>query len=159
MQPEPSGVGDQSLLVNSANDTKAPVAFAPGSDKASDIAQLREENEQLKASIRDAAAHRQITGELERVGARSPELSFAAVKPDLQFADDDDAVVNVAAIVERLRRNFPEQFGADRPTGSIDAGAGLMTTSPINREALAKMKPVEIAKLDWEDVKRALAQG
>ena len=120
--------------------------------------QLKAENEQLKATIRNASAYRQITGELERGGARSPELLFEAVKGDLQFADDG-SLANAAAIVERLRRAFPEQFGILPPPGSIDAGAGLAAMPRITKETLAKMKPAEIAKLDWEDVKRTLANG
>lgn len=124
---------------------------------ADDSSQLKAENEQLKATIRNAAAHRQITGELERVGARSPELLFEAVKGDLQFSPNG-AVTNAAAIVERLRRGFPEQFGASVPPVSIDAGAGFATTPRLSKESLAKMKPAEIAKLDWEEVKRTLTQ-
>lgn len=131
-----------------------PPADAGGSDN--DISQLRAENEQLKATIRNAAAHRQITGELGRVGARSPELLFEAVKGDLQFADDG-SLANTSAIVERLRRDFPEQFGVVTPPASIDAGAGTAPVPRLSKDALAKMKPAEIAKLDWEDVKRTLA--
>ena len=132
-----------------------PLAQADGT-ASDDISQLKTENEQLKASIRNASAHRQITGELERVGARSPELLFEAVKGDLQFADDN-SVFNAAAIVDRLRRGFPEQFGIVVPPASINAGAGLTAIPRITKEALAKMKPAEIAKLDWEEVKRTLA--
>lgn len=121
-----------------------------------DLVRLREENERLRATIRNVEAHRRITGELERVGARSPELLYEAVKSELEFGSDG-GVTNAAAVVERLRRKFPEQFKASRTLPSIDAGAGTVELPSLTKEALAKMKPAEIAKLDWEEVKRTLA--
>lgn len=131
---------------------ESPVAIAPGND----IQALRLENEQLKTTIRMTAAHRQITGELAKAGARSPELLFESIKADLQFADDGGAL-NASALIERMKRSFPEQFGYERPTSSIDAGAGRAALPQLTKEALAKMKPAEIAELDWADVKRVLA--
>lgn len=122
-----------------------------------DIERLQAENPRLKTSIRLDAAHRQITGELRNAGARSPELLFTTLKADLQFAADGD-VENAAALIDRLKRNFPEQFGFERPAAAIDAGAGLAVRPQLSKEALAKMKPAEIAALDWADVKRVLAQ-
>ncbi len=119
---------------------------------------LQAENEQLKATIRLTEAHRQITGELAKAGARSPELLFESVKADLQFADDGK-IENAAALVERLKTGFPEQFGFERPAASIDAGAGVAAAPQLSRDALAKMKPAEIAALDWSDVRRVLAAG
>lgn len=123
--------------------------------------ELQAENEQLKATIRLSEAHRQITGELGRAGARSPELLFNSVRDALQFADDG-TLLNAAAITKKLRDAHPEQFtteqfGTQQPVGSIDAGAGIAATPPLTRDALAKMKPAEIAELDWNDVKRVLA--
>jgi hypothetical protein len=120
------------------------------------LAQLQAENEQLKATIRLGEAHRQITGELARAGARSPELLFASVSDALQFADDGK-LANGAALVQKLRDAHPEQFGTQIPVGSIDAGAGMVATPQLTRDALRKMKPAEIAELDWNDVKRVLA--
>ncbi len=121
------------------------------------LIQLRTENEKLKAAIRLGEAHRQITGELSAAGARSPGLLFASVRDELQYADDGK-LANSAAIVAKLKADFPEQFGSDRVTESIDAGSGTATTDLLTRESLAKMKPAEIARLDWADVKRALSQ-
>lgn len=120
-----------------------------------EIASLRDENEKLKATIRNAAAHRQITGELGRIGARSPELLFEYVKGDLQFTDDD-AVINAAAIVDKLRRQFPEQFGTQTVAG-IDAAAGQVQPPRLSKESLGRMTTAEIAQLDWNDVKRVIA--
>jgi hypothetical protein len=116
---------------------------------------LAVENEQLKAMLRTERAHRQITGELVASGARSPELLFDAVKGELQF-DDEGRVANAAALVGKLKASFPEQFGTPTPP-SIDAGAGRTVTPPLTREVLAKMRPDEIAELDWQEVRRVLA--
>jgi len=121
------------------------------------LTELQAENEQLKATIRFDAAHRQITGELERAGARSPELLFDAVKGDLQFAEDG-TLENAAAVLDKLKTSFPEQFGPDRPA-SIDAGSGQIATPRVTREALHRMSAAEIAELDWNDVRRVLASN
>ncbi len=131
-----------------------PAADAAGPDT---LIQLRTENEKLKASIRLGEAHRQITGELAGAGARSPELLFASVRDELQFADDG-TLVNPTAIVAKLKADFPEQFGNDRVAESIDAGSGTATADLLTRASLAKMTPAEIAILDWADVKRTLSQ-
>ena len=132
------------------------VVVPPAHAGGSDLKRLQQENEQLKATIRDGEAHRQITGELEKAGARSPGLLFATVKGDLQF-DADGKLVNAAALVGRLTAAFPEQFGVTRIPNPIDAGAGRTVTPQLTRDALAKMKPSEIATLDWADVRRVLA--
>ena len=119
------------------------------------LTELQAENEQLKATIRFDAAHRQITGELAQAGARSPELLFDAVKGDLQFADDG-TLENAAAVLDTLKASFPEQFGTDRPA-SIDAGSGQTATPRLTRDALHRMSAAEIAELDWNEVKRVLA--
>jgi hypothetical protein len=120
------------------------------------LTELQAENEQLKATIRLDAAHRQITGELVRSGARSPELLWDALKGDLQFADDG-TLQNAAALMQKLRKAHPEQFGTQHPIGSIDAGAGTAATPQLTRDALSKMKASEIAELDWNEVRRVLA--
>ena len=121
------------------------------------LSELQTENEQLKATIRLGEARRQMTGELASVGARSPALLFNSVRDALQFADDG-TLLNAAALVKKLRDAHPEQFGTHMPVGSIDAGAGIATAPQLTRDALAKMKPAEIAELDWNEVKRVLQQ-
>lgn len=133
--------------------TNEPEEITPPEDAA--VTQLRAENEQLRTTIRLSAAHRQITGELRKAGARSPELLFDAVKGELQF-DADGKVENAAALLRHVTSRFPEQFGADTPA-SIDGGAGIGGGTTLTKEALAKMKPAEIAALDWADVRRVLA--
>lgn len=116
---------------------------------------LAAENAELKTAVRLAAAKEQIVASLGRAGARSPALLFDAAKGDLQFAEDG-ALANSAAIVERLTRAFPEQFGSERPA-SIDAGAGRVATPVLTRDALSRMSASEIAKLDWAEVRQVLS--
>ena len=117
------------------------------------VEQLKTENIRLKATIRLSQAHRQITAELAKAGARSPELLFTSVQGDVQFGDDG-TVQNTGALVSMLKAKFPEQFGSTA-AGSIDAGP-KPATSPLTASALAKMSSDEIARLDWDDVKRVL---
>ncbi|MEQ1922040.1 MAG: hypothetical protein ABL952_05990 [Pyrinomonadaceae bacterium] len=143
----------RSVPGTTATETSTPLV-APGTDISH--AELAAENEQLKTTIRLNAAHRQITGELARAGARSPGLLFDAVKDGLQFAADG-TLQNAAAVIGKLKTSFPEQFGAEPSPASIDAGAGAAAVPALTKEALAKMKPAEIAELDWAEVRRVLA--
>lgn len=120
-------------------------------------AQLEAENEQLKTIIRVNRAKEQIVASLGRAGARSPALLFDAAKGELEFGEDGQ-LTNSAAIVERLTREFPEQFGVERPP-SIDAGAGRVAAQALTKEALSRMSTSEIAKLDWAEVRNVLAAG
>jgi len=120
------------------------------------LAPLREENEKLRELLKLRDAREQMVGELQKAGARSPGLLFAYAVDSLQF-DDDGHVTNAAATAEKLRRAFPEQFGRD-PARPIDAGAGGGHRPHLTKEALSKMKPAEIAKLDWVEVRSVLAE-
>ena len=122
---------------------------------AATLTQLQAENAELRAAVRLADARASLTTELGKSGARSPGLLFEAVKGDVQF-DDEGRPQNVAALIDRLRRQYPEQFGA-QPVGSIDAGAGRSPAPRLTRETLSRMKPSEIAELDWAEVRGVLA--
>ncbi|MEJ7624082.1 MAG: hypothetical protein WKF34_08805 [Pyrinomonadaceae bacterium] len=130
-------------------------ADAGGSADGVTLAALEEENERLRTSIRLDKAHRRITDELVVAGARSPELLFQSIAGDLQF-DADGGIVNAQALVKRLMTVHPEQFGASAPA-SIDGGSGVASAPQLTKEVLARMKPGEIAALDWNDVRRVLA--
>ena len=134
-----------------------PSAHADGSPlgPAADVEQLRTENAQLKAAIRLRDAQASVTTELGKSGARSPELLWDALRHELLF-DDEGKPVNSAELIAGLRAKFPEQFGTRVPA-SIDGGAGQTDTPLLTRAALAKMKPEDIAKLDWNEVKRVLS--
>jgi hypothetical protein len=161
MKPKPKQPSEPSPQADGAtHSTDQPMTAVDNEQVTSErvtLTELQAENEQLKAAIRLDAAHRQITGELAAAGARSPELLFDAVKGDLQFGDGG-ALENAAAIVARLKAGFPEQFGAGQPA-SIDAGSGQTAAPRLTRDALQRMKPSEIAELDWNDVKRVLASN
>lgn len=119
---------------------------------------LKAENEELKTSIRLRDARDAITKELAASGARSPDLLFQTAKDDLQF-DYEGTVANAAAIVRQMRKQFPEQFGVEQVGGSVDGGAGASGRSnTLTKESLAKMKPADIAKLDWADVRQVLSE-
>jgi hypothetical protein len=107
--------------------------------------------------IRLRDARDEITGALAAAGARSPALLFSYAVDEMQF-DGDGRVANAAALVEKLRKELPEQF-ARTPAKPIDAAAGGQPeTTIVTKEALAKMKPEEVAKLDWAIVRRALSE-
>jgi len=116
------------------------------------------ETEELRNSIRMRDARDELTAALQKAGARSPELLFGSAKESLQF-DGEGKVTNSAALVEQLKRNFPEQFGVEHPA-SIDGGAGRASdTGYLTKEKLAMMSAHDIAKLDWQEVRRVLSEG
>jgi len=126
------------------------------SESNAEAEMLRTENDQLRHAIRMRDAREALTNELRAVDARSPQLMFESVRGEIQF-DREGRPANIAAIVANLKQKFPEQFGNDQPP-SIDAGAGRANQNNfLTREALAKMTPQEIARLDWNDVRQVLA--
>ncbi len=119
-----------------------------------ELAEARAENEALRQIIRLQDARDEVTARLVKAGARTPGLLFAHSAGELQFGDDGK-LVNGDAIVERLRRSYPEQFGQE-PRPTVDAGAG-QTRPALTKEALAQMSPAEIARLDWAEVRSVLS--
>jgi hypothetical protein len=120
-----------------------------------EIETLRAENERLRDEARTRLARDTLLLALGQAGAREPELMFRAVRSDLQFGEDG-SLANASALVGRLRREFPEAFGAK--SVSIDGGAGGRSSNYLTKEMLGKMTPGEIAKLDWADVRRVLSE-
>jgi hypothetical protein len=137
-------------------DTRGDGAHAAPADDA--LTQLRAENERLKKQIAEQAAHSSLKDKLKQAGARTPKLLLEAAKHALQFTAAGE-LENAVEIIEALKEKFPEQFGASHAPAipSIDAGAGRVSKPGLTREALAKMKPAEIAELNWDDVRRVLA--
>jgi len=118
---------------------------------------LAAENRNLKQMIRLRDAREELTTLLVERGARSPGLLFAYAIDDLQF-DDENKLTNTSALVRKLERSFPEQFEQRVAVPSINGGAGVSNQpAAITRESLTKMRPAEIAALDWNEVKRVLA--
>ncbi|MBV9215919.1 MAG: hypothetical protein JO053_07050 [Acidobacteria bacterium] len=138
-----------------------PVPTSRDTDKAgasgADLIQLQTENADLKAAIRLRDVRDAVTKELSTRGARSPELLFDAVKGELQF-DEEGRLVNQNALVAKLTGGFPEQFARETPVG-IDGGAGRFRTPTLTKETLSRMSAEEIAKMDWNEVRKVLAQG
>ena len=121
-----------------------------------EVERLAAENEELRNEIRMRGAVYEIESKLAAAGARSPGLMAKEASERFQFGEDGK-LANPEALIEKLRRAYPEQFGRDVPAGSIDAGAGRNAAPPLNREALSRMTPDEIRQLDWDEVKSALA--
>jgi len=122
-----------------------------------EVERLAAENEELRNEIRMRGAVYDIETRLASAGARSPELLVGKAKEGFQFGEDGK-LDNPEALVEKMRRAYPEQFGREAPAGSIDAGAGRNTAPPLTRDALSRMTPEEIRRLDWDEVKSALSQ-
>ncbi|MGH9945567.1 MAG: hypothetical protein ACRD6X_00020 [Pyrinomonadaceae bacterium] len=145
---------NEEILQDAGNETDDYVPEV--SESNAEAEQLRAEILQLKDAIRMRDAREAFTKELKAQGARSPELLFASVENQIQF-DDEGKPANVAAVTANLKQRFPEQFGYDNPA-SIDAGAGRANQNDfLTRDSLAKMKPQEIARLDWNDVRQVLS--
>ena len=138
-------------------DDETPSAPSPDTINDPEIEKLRTENTALQTTIRMRDARDELSRSLAEAGARSPELLFAAVKEDLQFTEDNK-VQNTAALVEHLKRKFPDQFGIQKPDASIDGGAGTLASSHVlSAEGLSKMTPAQIQKLNWDDVQRVIS--
>ncbi len=118
---------------------------------------LRAENDELKNVVRLQSARDEIIRMLSDADAQSPGLLFAYAVDMLQF-DDDGTLMNAAAISEHLRKSFPEQFVRRQPVAAIDGGAGARGPAQyLTKDALAKMTPADIAKLDWAQVRQVLS--
>ena len=114
---------------------------------------LAEENEALKAEMRMRDAVYDIKTRLAQAGAKSPGLLTDRAKESFQFSDEG-GLTNAEAIVEHIRKAYPEQF----PAWSIDATAGRTAGPTLTKEALARMTPAEIQRLDWAEVRSALQE-
>ena len=121
-----------------------------------ELERLRTENTDLQNSLRMRNARDELTRSLTDAGARSPQLLFAAAKDGLQFSGDG-MLQNTAAIVAHLKSEFPDQFGIQKPSASIDAGTGTLSSAQmLTAESLTKMTPAQIQKLNWDDVRQVI---
>ena len=148
IQPEPSPQAEGTL--------SAPSAFTD------DLDDLRTQNESLRSELRLLSARDTLLSALTDQNARSPQLLFDASVTRFEF-DDTGALTNTDALINGLRQKFPEQFVTEEPEQPpvippVHAGAGRdRPQQTLTREALAKMTPQEIARLDWNDVKQVLS--
>jgi len=87
---------------------------------------------------------------------RQPPELLLELASGLEQIDEKGELDNAAAIVRELKRHYPNAFRAERAAAvGIDGGAGA-AADPLTREMLAKMKPADIAKLDWQAVRHVL---
>jgi len=114
--------------------------------------ELAAENETLKAEIRMRTAVYDIESRLAKAGARTPGLIAESAKESFQFSDEGK-LENAEAVIDLLKKTYPEQFAIP----SIDASAGRTARPAITKEALARMTPAEIQRLDWAEVRAALS--
>jgi hypothetical protein len=131
-----------------------------------DLNALRSENAQLRDQLRLRTARDEFTNLLTAENARSPELLFEASSARLEF-DDNGGLKNTTELIADLRSRFPEQFAVDSPQSppptppvpTINSGAGRHPREQtLTKEMLARLKPREIANLDWNEVKQILEQ-
>jgi hypothetical protein len=113
---------------------------------------LAAENEALRGEIRMRDAIYDIETKLAQAGAKSPGLLTDRAKERFQFSEEGD-LTNAEAVVEHFRKTYPEQFAP----ASIDASAGRTPRPTLTKEALARMTPAEIQRLDWAEVKATLS--
>jgi len=134
------------------------------SDTETGLNNLRAENDRLRTELRLRAAREELTRLLTADRARSPDLLFEVITKRLDFDDDGD-LKNTTELLAELKQRFPEQFTVDRLESRtpppappvINAGAGRTGSRlPLTKEALAAMKPVDITRLDWNDVKQVM---
>lgn len=118
-------------------------------------ADLAEQNKALKAELHMRSAVYDIESRLTKAGARTPNLIAESAKDSFQF-DDEGKLTNAEAILDDLKRKYPEQFTPEA-FPSIDATAGRTARPTLTKEALARMTPAEINRLDWAEVRAALA--
>jgi len=143
-----------------------------------ELTDLKSENDRLRSELRMIAAHTELTRLLATERARSPELLFEASRDRLTF-DDNGKLTGTDELIDDLKHRFPEQFVSGRSedtpvlmsaehkpvpptvaTGvpSINSGAGRSNSrSPLTKDQLARMKPREITRLNWNEVKHVLS--
>lgn len=81
------------------------------------------------------------------------EVEASVESEPMAEADLMDEIEQLKGAIAGLKAENEER----RAAPSIDGGAGRTTVPPITKDALARMKPSEIAELDWADVRKVLA--
>lgn len=125
--------------------------------RLSEAERLQREADELRQQIRLRDARDYFITHLQKLGARSPQLLFAAIERQLEF-DESGKVRNTDDLIAELKHEYPEQFGAKVvPVPSVNAGAGGEQTPALTLEKLQRMSPDEIKRLDWEQVKAVMS--
>lgn len=126
------------------------VQDAEAKAKLSDDERLKLENTELKRTIQMGKAETEVTKALEKAGAKAPLLLFNVKKGELQF-DDSGKITNLTEIVDELKSEYSDQFGVEKPSQSIDAGAGTTTSGqPLTKAIIEKMSHKEIMEREKE---------
>lgn len=122
-----------------------------------ELERLKKENADLTAANRLRDAKDEVVAALKAAGNNSPELAFAAIKEGLKF-DDAGKLINSKDLIDGFKTTYPDQFGTPKPDAGINGGSGQEGgTKKLTKEILATMSPADIQKLDWEEVKTAMA--
>lgn len=125
--------------------------------RLSEAERLQREADELRQQIRLRDARDYFITHLQKLGARSPQLLFAAIERQLEF-DESGKVRNTEDLITELKNEYPEQFGAAmKSVPSVNAGAGGEQTPALTLEKLQRMSPDEIKRLDWEQVKAVMS--
>lgn len=112
---------------------------------------------EYKTQLRMRDAKDIVIAALEKAGTKATGLMWNAIKGDLEF-DDKGKLTNLDSLVKDLQADYPDQFGTPKPGESIDAAGKTTGGGTLTKEKLAKMMPAEINALDWEEVKKVMAQ-
>lgn len=114
---------------------------------------------ELQQTIRMRDAKDEVVAALEKAGAKATGLMWNAIKGDLEF-DDKGKLTNLKDLVKELQAEYADQFGEPKPEGTVEGGAGQQTGggSGLTKEKLATMSASDIKALDWEEVKKVMAQ-
>ena len=145
---------NEESIQNAGDEAALEMPSVPESN--AELETLRTQNEELRSEIRTMKTRAALTAELTAAGGRSPELLIAAAEKEVQF-DESGEPINIAAVIANLTQKYPAQFVPDKPA-SIDAGTGRSNQNNfLTRDALSKMKPEEVARLDWNDVRQILS--
>ncbi len=91
--------------------------------KLSEDERLKQRAEQAESQLRARDARDQLESATREAGASNPSKLYRLIKDDLAF-DDNGKPTNVKELVAQAKRDYPDEFGAKRPGGSADGGAG-----------------------------------
>jgi hypothetical protein len=112
---------------------------------------------ELETAQRMRDAKVTVTEALTKAGARSTELIWLALQGDLKF-DDKGNLTNMESLVKDFTTNHPEQFGIEKPTETVNGGAGGPSSTSITLDQISRMSPKEINS-SWDQVKNVLNRG
>lgn len=91
--------------------------------KLPDDERLKQRAESAEAQLRERDARDQFTDAAREAGATNPTKIYRLVKDDIEF-DEQGKPTNLKTLVATAKRDYAEEFGAKKPGGSVDGGAG-----------------------------------